>query len=331
MNSSITLFCEADSHQLSKVFTDKTINDLAKIRARISLGLVDLSQERAEIVAKLNSRGIPVVAWLLLPKEKGYWFCSRNAEDAYERYQHFKKWTSVNSLKWDGIGIDIEPDIRNREYDNPSITSFVLIFLKNMITGRKNIRDAQKRYDYLIKEMKNDDYLVESYLMPFVLDDRKVGSTTLQSLAGIINMHVDREVPMLYTSRFPMRTPAILKSYLHDATRLSNNTDTNGTAVAIGCTGGGINGDMHPLSREEFLRDLGLTSNHISHIYIFSLEGCINHQEDLITTLIDHNWSQPNFAHDASDERIVGLIRTMLQIFSRTCRILSISNSRSQI
>ena len=43
------------------------IRGLRRLNASVALGLVDLSDERARIVQKLNEEGIPVSAWVLLP------------------------------------------------------------------------------------------------------------------------------------------------------------------------------------------------------------------------------------------------------------------------
>jgi len=40
-------------------------------------------------VRRLNAAGVPVVAWLLLPKEQGYWFNAENSGYALDRYEHF--------------------------------------------------------------------------------------------------------------------------------------------------------------------------------------------------------------------------------------------------
>ncbi len=62
------------------------------------------------VVRQLNEAGIPVTAWLLLPKEQGYWFNLDNIPQAIARYADFKAWTEENALQWAGVGIDIEPD-----------------------------------------------------------------------------------------------------------------------------------------------------------------------------------------------------------------------------
>lgn len=79
----LTLACELAPEPLKELFaTQELIDDLKTMNASISLGILDFSPERVEVVHQLNKAGIPVTAWLLLPKELGYWFNRSYAPDA---------------------------------------------------------------------------------------------------------------------------------------------------------------------------------------------------------------------------------------------------------
>lgn len=75
----ITFFCELDPHPLQDLFDQRLVNDLLDLHASLSLGIIDLSPQRAQVVQRLNQAGVPVIAWLLLPKDEGYWFNLDNA------------------------------------------------------------------------------------------------------------------------------------------------------------------------------------------------------------------------------------------------------------
>ena len=90
----LTFFCELHTPELSTVLTDELLEDLAAMGARVSLGLLDFSAERAEAVRRLNAASVPVVAWLLLPDEQGYWFNQQNGSQAAARYVEFRNWTA---------------------------------------------------------------------------------------------------------------------------------------------------------------------------------------------------------------------------------------------
>ena len=110
----LTFFCELPAQELKNLFDGRfVIDDLKDLDASLSLGVLDLSDERAEVVKRLNQAGVPVIAWLLLPEEDGYWFNVSNYENAAARYVSFKAWTEHHDLEWAGIGLDIELDIND--------------------------------------------------------------------------------------------------------------------------------------------------------------------------------------------------------------------------
>lgn len=110
----LSFFNEQDGKALKTLFSDSMlIPTLQKLHAEIRMGILDFSPERVEVTKELNKAGIPVVAWLLLPKEKGYWFHSRNAKDAFARYAEVKNWAAKSGIQFSGIGIDLELDFND--------------------------------------------------------------------------------------------------------------------------------------------------------------------------------------------------------------------------
>ena len=108
----LTFFCELGVEPLQALFAEPAvIEHLVAMSASVSLGLLDFSAERAAVVRRLYKEGIPVIAWQLLPAEQGYWFNQDNAPQAEARYSAFREWTVAQDLRWDGVGLDIEPDI----------------------------------------------------------------------------------------------------------------------------------------------------------------------------------------------------------------------------
>jgi hypothetical protein len=61
------------------------------------MGTMDLSEVRANIVQKLNAHGIPVVAWLLLPKDQGYWMNMDNYLNVTHRYREVRTYCVVKN------------------------------------------------------------------------------------------------------------------------------------------------------------------------------------------------------------------------------------------
>jgi hypothetical protein len=284
MLPTMTFFCELEAQPLEALFTNpQVISDLKALNAGLSLGILDLSPERASIVQNLNKAGIPVTAWLLLPKDQGYWFNSLNAAQAARRYADFQAWTAQSDLHWSAVGIDIEPDINEMKAlakEQPDILPKLL----RRIFDQQSLLRAEMAYASLVNCIQTDGYQVESYHFPFIIDERKTSSTLLKRLGGLVDFHANREVLMLYSSFFRPSGDGLLWSYGPQA-----------DSIGIGSTGGGVDVegviDTPPLTWAELTRDLRLAYHLKKPVHIFCLEGCI--QEGYLTRLRTFDWEGP--------------------------------------
>jgi hypothetical protein len=303
MSVKLTFFCEMKAEDLLALFNEfPIIDDLVVLDASVSMGILDFSPERAEIVHRLNLANVPVIAWLILPEEEGYWFNIKNVDQATERYEQFKSWTHENGLKWTGLGMDIEPDYKEME-DLIQGRKRLLFSVFRRFFDRSAMRHANVRYWKLVCQMQADGYHIDSYHFPFIIDERKVGSTCLQRLAGLVDVPTDRDVLMLYTSMFRPHGPGMLWSFAGEA-----------EAVGVGSTGGGVQiegiGDIPPLDWVEFSRDLRLARRWTEDIHIFSLEGCVD--QGFMQRLKDFDWDGP-VAIPLEAARAVKLLRIGLR------------------
>lgn len=284
MQPDLTFFCELEPAPLQNLFSSPALLEIVQqLQATVSLGIMDFSAERCEVVQLLNKANIPVTAWLLLPKEQGYWFNLDNHSAANARYLEFRRWTEQNNLKWKAVGLDIEPDLRQLEQLPRNPAAGLRTMLMNALNGQRQ-RVGQMAYQALIAQMRSDGFFVESYQFPVICDERKAGSTFLQRMTGVIDLPVEREVLMLYTSFIRGYGPGLLWSYAGEA-----------RAVGIGSTGGGVElaevVDTRPLAWDEFQRDLLIASKFCRNIYIFSLEGCF--RQEFLTPLMEFDWNAP--------------------------------------
>lgn len=289
----LTFFCELDPDPLNALISDSLIADLKSLNARVSLGLRDFSPERAQVVRRLNLRGIPVVAWILLPLQEGYWLNLRNSTQANQRYAEFREWTNAHALKWAGVGLDIEPDWRDiSSLSKRNWRVLPQFFLR--LFARMDWRKGLAAYRRLIRLIHDDGFVVETYQFPLIDDERKARSSLLQRLLGIVDLPTDREVWMLYSSFVRPHGPGVLASYAPQA-----------QTIAIGSTGGGMDvefGDFKPLTKEEFARDLHLSWYYCNDLYIFSLEGCVN--QGMMEQLKQFTWDYPVILPEASSLRV---------------------------
>jgi len=280
----LTFACELETGALQALFADPAIlPGLEQLGAGIALGLLDFSEGRAAVVQELNRAGIPLVAWLLLPREQGYWFNAANLPQARDCYSQFAAWTAQYNLHWSGIGVDIEPDFDEmRQLASGNLDPLRPLFFRRLFQGER-IRRAQVEYAALIARMQAGGYRVDSYQLPFIADERRAGSTLLQRLFGLVDILPDREVLMLYTSFLRSLGPGVLWSYADDA-----------GLIGVGSAGGGveIEGEPTPLTWDELSRDLLLANRwERPEIFIFSLEGCA--RQGFLAKLIAFDWGQP--------------------------------------
>lgn len=304
----ITFFCELDAELLKQLFADPSlINDLVFLRGSVSLGVLDFSPERSQVVKRLNQAGVPVIAWFLYPKDQGYWFNIDNAHLAMEYYNAFRSWTAENGLVWSGVGLDIEPNIQELELVLQdkwrALPKLVPVIWRRAMDHRR-LQSAKKLYADLVARIKMDGYWIDSYQFPVIADERKARSSLLQRLAGLVDVPADREVWMLYTSFMRPRGAGYLWSYAPEA-----------QSIGLGSTGGGVKINNHrnpPLIWEELARDLRLAWYWQDDIYIFSLEGCV--KQGFLQSLKTFRWDEPIMFPD-EDAQVISTGRGLLQSF----------------
>ena len=279
----LTFFCELPVNALSPFFSNaKLINQLQQLGANLSMGLLDFSNERAEIIQKLTQAGIPVTAWLLLPKEKGYWTSLDTVNETIHCYYEFKEWTAKHQLGWAAIGLDIEPRLERINLLNGHLQNEIPDLINRLFSVRK-YRRLECNLNYFINQIHLDGYAVETYNFPFVIEERNAGSKIITRLLGTPALDGDREVLMLYSSFFKSNGDAVLWSYAHQA-----------QAIGLGSTGGGVElegGEPLPeMSWSNLKHDLLIAHNFNQYLYIFSLEGCVEH--GYLDRLVNFNWGE---------------------------------------
>jgi len=315
----LTFACELEPALLQALFSDPAVvTDLLALHAGVSLGILDHSAERAEVVRCLNQAGIPLVAWLLLPKDEGYWFGLDNAPQAAGCYAAFKAWSAEQGLRWSGIGVDIETDYgqmqalmtgRRREVlshllgigvdietDYGQMQALmtghrreVLSHMLGWLLDNERLRRAQLAYGALLAQMRADGYTVESYQFPFIVDERAAGSTLVQRIFGIVDVPADREVLMLYSSFLGSAGPAFLWSYAADA-----------GGAGVGSTGGGVESALPVLDWDGLARDLRLAYRRAPEVFVFSLEGCV--RQGFLVRLGTFDWDAPLVAPEGVEQ-----------------------------
>jgi hypothetical protein len=309
----LTFFCELAPGPLRELFAAPALfEDLVALRAGVSLGLLDLSLERAEVVHRLNREGIPVTAWLLLPEDQGYWFHAGNVAQATARYDAFRAWSAEHGLKWAGVGLDIEPDLRELRQVLEGGWRRLPGLLPRLVRGGR-VREARAAYLALVERIRADGHRVDTYQLPFIVDERQACSTLLQRLSGVLDLPADREVLMLYTSFVRPHGAAVLWSYGPGA-----------PSLAVGITGGGVElPGAHlppPLDWSELSRDLRLAVRWTHDLHVFSLEGCV--RQGFLSRLRTFDWDAPVNPPAIPARRVDALRRVARGVLRASARVL---------
>ncbi|HEY0738831.1 MAG TPA: hypothetical protein VGD69_28185 [Herpetosiphonaceae bacterium] len=274
----VNFFCELGPLALTELFESPGLIDTLETQQYgVALAMLDYSPQRSALVRRLNAHGIPVVAWLLLPIEEGYWFNLHNYPQSSVAYQSFREWALREDLHFTAVGLDIEPSLAEMHAarrQGGTLSIFNRAFLAQSNALYPAARDA---YLDLVATIRHDGYEVHTYQYPFIVDDRRAGTTLIQRMLDIVDVPADEEVLMLYSSNF---FRGLFRSDLGGA--FVRSYGQHADSIGIGVTGGGvildpITGIQSPrMTLKAFRRDLRIAAQYTDLVHIFSLEGCVD-------------------------------------------------------
>ncbi len=304
----LTFFVELEAPALDRLLGQThVIAGLRRRGAAISMAMLDRSPARASAMRTLAEAGVPVTAWILADPADGYWLGVDNAAKAGECYRRVRDWAIAERLQIETIGLDIELP----RADAVSLANHGLRALRRMARRRRTRRrvsQATEQYARLVGEIRRDGFLVETYQLPLIVDERLARSTAIQRTFGLVDVVSDREVLMLYRSYLPrLLGPAVVNAY-----------GANADAIAVGVTGGGVEellcDDGQHLDFEQVLIDLRRARRYTDELYIFSLEGCV--ASGYFERLIDADLEQ--VARPALAAVVTPLLRSAFRRLLRT-------------
>lgn len=272
--------CDQGAQSLNALIADPQLfSDLRDLHAGVAVALDDLTPERARFVHHLNESGVPAIAWLVLPREQGYYVNASNAPQTAARFAEFDAWSRQNNLHWQAIGLDIEPIFD--EFKNSGWHIFRLLIHRYFDYAR--VRRSRDAYSALIQQMRAHGYTVQTYQMNFLADERRAHSTFLQRLFGFVDVRADKEILMAYSSFNHRAGATAVWSYGFDT-----------QALAVGSTLGSgdplIDAKYGPLNWDEFSRDLIVASHFSPMVGVYSLEGCL--RQGFLPRLKAVDWRQ---------------------------------------
>ena len=308
--------CDHGIEEAHNLFADPAvISALQNLHAEVTIAILDFSPQRADIVRRLNQQGIPVVAWIMLSKEQGYYLNADDAPEAAARISDFEQWTSAQALHWAAIGLDIEPNFSRLAELRSHRWRLATTLLGRILDGGR-ILHAQKAYSALIGQIQSRGYPVQIYEMPYVPAERSVRSSLPDRLLGTLNVHGNEDYLMLYTSYARAIGAGMIWSLGPHAQGIGIGV-TDGDATAGSGSG--------PLDWTEFSRDLIVASHFTTRIGVYDLEGCV--RQGFLPRLTAMDWSQSVVIPTASirrAERVGFVVRCVLWLASNSLWLLAL-------
>jgi hypothetical protein len=157
--------CDNQPDQFPSLFTPELITDLKSLGAGVGLSTIDFSPARTQLVQRLNAAGIPVHAGIALPSDQGYYANAGNAPQVLAAFNAFDQWTKENNLKWQAVGLDIEPKLSEFASARDHKLQFIGLVLRRAFDGQRVVQ-AREAYTSIIRQMQSRGYSVETYQFP---------------------------------------------------------------------------------------------------------------------------------------------------------------------
>jgi hypothetical protein len=205
--------CDGPPDRLKTLLTPELIADLRELNAGVALATEDFSFERAQIVRELNNAGIPTVAVIVLDSAHGFYVNGNNAAATANRFAEFDRWTTANGLRWEAVGLDIEPSPNDWALINTHRVRFILTIVGRALESNDRVYGKRQVYSELIGRMQSRGYYVQTYQLPLIVNERRARSTLLEKVLGLVDTRGNEEVLMLYTSFNQAAGTAIIWEY----------------------------------------------------------------------------------------------------------------------
>jgi hypothetical protein len=259
--------CDQGIAPMQALFADHdVVAALHDLHAQVAIAIADFSPERAQVVRFLNHQQIPVIAGVTLQTKDGPYFNADDVAEAPAQIASFEKWTQDNGLRWDAVGLDIEPNFRELAALNKNRWLLFTTLLRNSLDG-KRIERAQEAYSALIRQIQSQGYPVETYTLPYGPVERNLHTTLIDRLLGTMDVRGNENDVMIYTSYARPVGSAII---------MDLGPYTQGIVVGITDGPPPAGSGFGPLDWDEFSSDLIVASHFAHHIGVYNLEGCVS-------------------------------------------------------
>jgi hypothetical protein len=297
----LIFFTELEGDDLLGLLRQPGLLDLLVAeRYGVALSVARFDEGRARAARLLNARGVPLIAWLLLPPEAGFAFNLQNYPQAITHYGAFRAWALEHGLDFEAVGLEIEAppdeDPRSPRWGLREAARRLWLAGENVLYP-----SARAAYTEMIGAIRHDGYEVHTFQMPFVADDRRAGTTVVQRALDIMDLPADVDV-LMCSSCVPSER---LDNDLGGALIASYGPSAD--AIGVGSAGedGDVGEEVVRLPWPALRRDLLLAARHTDTIYLFSLEDCA--ERGLLDKITALDWDAPARAAPGKRALVRGL------------------------
>lgn len=179
----------------------------------------------ASLIQASAKAGVPLIAWMLLPEDEGYWFGEPNRDAARTQVEKFADWVEAGALPLEWIMLDMELMLQQTRLLETGDLFGTIIPMLNGNMDRAEYNRARDDYAALVSDMHGRGFKVSAAAYPFILDDLADGDPDIQDAFNtpIEGVGFDELYFMSYRSSFKslldvLPTPDVTYQYARAAT-----------------------------------------------------------------------------------------------------------------
>lgn len=273
----------------AEALEQKVMNLLKKYNVTLGMAFPggSINDDYAKMLSEYEQAGIPVMLWVLLPDEIGYWACESNASDFKNYVERIYDWADANKFGIPWLAVDLETPYKQTELVRKSkgldlIKNLVSVYKENRDRGR--FYDAASQYSLLVEKLHARGTKVLTAASAHVAEDFVKGTISIQDAIETPISPVNWDIVsfMLYTSMIagylkPFISHKDARWYLYSVMSDMKRILWDRAGISIGVTYvGKLEDEPYYSTPEELLPDMqAAKAALINDISIYNLEGIL--------------------------------------------------------
>ena len=259
-------------------------------RYGVSLG-VAIPQQRLgpgleRLLGACGQAGAPVMLWLLLPEEQGYWPNAHNVSQYLDYAHRVCEWLDSRNLRADWFAVDMEPPIhqlRGLKEASPANAPGHLVNMLRENRDRTRLHAAAEQYSGLVQRLHQRGAKVLAAAGDIVATDMATGAGGFQNaMATPVTMAPFDVVSfMIYSSTVVGMTRGLathrdMRWYIYRTLSAARAAAGRRVGVSLGVTDRGVISDRFHTGPDSLLPDVqAALAAGVQDIAVYNLEGIL--------------------------------------------------------